>query len=95
MNKFILDDYEKQIENQIDEYIPLSEKEKNKILRAATKNITVSLRINENLLKTIKIRAAEEGIPYQTLISSILHKYVTNRLIEEKYLKQAVKTLKL
>jgi predicted DNA binding CopG/RHH family protein len=28
------------------------------------------------------MRAAEEGMPYQTLIASILHKYVSGRLTE-------------
>lgn len=36
---------------------------------------------NRDLLALQEL-AQEEGIPYQTLISSILHKYVTGRLIE-------------
>jgi predicted DNA binding CopG/RHH family protein len=28
--------------------------------------------------------AIEEGIPYQTLMSSVLHKYVSGRLVEKK-----------
>jgi len=31
-----------------------------------------------------KMAAIEEGLPYQTLISSILHKYVNGRLVEVK-----------
>jgi predicted DNA binding CopG/RHH family protein len=31
-------------------------------------------------LDMLKRRAAEEGLPYQTLISSVLHKYVSGRL---------------
>ena len=38
--------------------------------------------------------AAQEGLPYQTLISSVLHKYVTKQLIEQKYIPQIIKTLK-
>jgi hypothetical protein len=33
-------------------------------------------------LSDIQIKALEEGIPYQTLIASVLHKYVTGRLTE-------------
>jgi hypothetical protein len=29
------------------------------------------------------VRAAEEGVPYQTLIASVLHKYVSGRLVEK------------
>ncbi len=42
-----------------------------------------SLRLNENDLEGIKSIAESEGIPYQTLISSILHKYVNNRLVDK------------
>ncbi|MDM8565747.1 CopG family antitoxin [Candidatus Halobeggiatoa sp. HSG11] len=40
------------------------------------KNKNINIRISENDLEAIKLRAAREGIPYQTLIGSILHKYV-------------------
>jgi hypothetical protein len=32
----------------------------------------------------LQARAYEEGVPYQTLIASVLHKYVTGRLRETK-----------
>jgi hypothetical protein len=42
----------------------------------------VSIRISERDLVKLQVRALEEGLPYQTLISSILHKYVTGRLVD-------------
>lgn len=36
----------------------------------------VSLRIPKSDLTRLKSRALQEGIPYQTLINSIIHKYV-------------------
>lgn len=39
-----------------------------------TKNINI--RLTEKTLLKLKAKAIEEGIPYQTLASSILHKYV-------------------
>ena len=36
--------------------------------------------------KAIQKRALEEGLPYQTLISSLLHKYVSGRLVEKERL---------
>jgi predicted DNA binding CopG/RHH family protein len=37
----------------------------------------ISISVNERDLMKLKTRAAEEGMPYQTLINSILHKYVS------------------
>ena len=34
-------------------------------------------------LSDIQVKALEEGVPYQTLIASVLHKYVTGRLAEQ------------
>ena len=44
----------------------------------------VNIRISGKDLEAIQKRALEEGIPYQTLIASILHKYVYGRLIEKR-----------
>lgn len=33
-------------------------------------------------LRDIQVKAMQEGMPYQTLIASVLHKYVTGRLEE-------------
>jgi len=44
------------------------------------KSNPVSLRIPEADLEAIQLRAAKAGIPYQTLIKSILHKFATNQL---------------
>jgi len=44
------------------------------------KTYPVSLRIPDADLEAIQIRAAKEGIPYQTLIKSVLHKFATNQL---------------
>jgi predicted DNA binding CopG/RHH family protein len=38
----------------------------------------ISLRISRTDLARLKSRAMQEGIPYQTLINSIIHKYVSN-----------------
>ena len=46
------------------------------------KNCKINIRLPENDLIAIKKRAAREGIPYQTLIGSILHKYASGFLKE-------------
>lgn len=44
-----------------------------------TKNKRINIRLSEKDLDILKIRALEEGIPYQTLIAHIIHKYIYNR----------------
>ena len=46
------------------------------------KDRRVNIRISSKDLEAIQKRALEEGLPYQTLISSLLHKYVSGRLRE-------------
>ncbi len=48
------------------------------------KDKRVNIRISGKDLEAIQKRALEEGIPYQTLMASILHKYVSGRLTEKQ-----------
>ncbi|MBV5309406.1 hypothetical protein [Chromatium okenii] len=48
----------------------------------AIKDQRVNIRLSLGDLKDIQVRALEEGIPYQTLIASVLHKYVTGKLVD-------------
>ena len=59
-------------------------------LAALRKDKRINIRIPERDLVLIQQRALEEGLPYQTLISSILHKYISGRLRES-----AIKSLSL
>ncbi|MEK7553506.1 MAG: CopG family antitoxin [Patescibacteria group bacterium] len=50
-----------------------------KIAKATlAKNKTISIRISEIDLMKLKAKAAQEGMPYQTLISSSLHRLTVN-----------------
>jgi predicted DNA binding CopG/RHH family protein len=49
----------------------------------AIKDKRVNIRLSSADLLDIQAQALKEGMPYQTLIASVLHKYVTGRL-EEK-----------
>ena len=44
------------------------------------KDKRVNIRMSERDLLQIRKKAADEGLPYQTLISSVLHKYASDRL---------------
>jgi predicted DNA binding CopG/RHH family protein len=49
---------------------------------AEAAKIPVSLRLDGGDLSDIRTEAARLGIPYQTLISSILHRYASGELID-------------
>lgn len=59
-------------------------KELQKYLRYARntlrKNRRVNIRLSQGDLEALRVKAVQEGIPYQTLIASVLHKYVAGRL---------------
>lgn len=85
--KYKLDSNEKIIEKEAGEYIKVSDLKKKKIesiLEKSSKKKVITLRLNSNDLEQIKSIANSEGIPYQTLISSILHKYINNRFVDRK-----------
>ena len=48
------------------------------------KNKRVNIRISSRDLEGLQARAAEEGVPYQTLMASVLHKFVSGRLVETR-----------
>jgi len=49
---------------------------------ALRKNKRINIRISETDIVHIQRKAVESGLPYQTLISSILHKYANGNIIE-------------
>lgn len=71
------------------EPIPHVETEKLRYQQAARatfkKDARVNIRISSKDLEALQNRAIEEGLPYQTLIASILHKYVTGRFSERMH----------
>ena len=95
MNKFELDAEEQEIEDFADELVPVEGQERKdieKILARTRKNKNVNIRLTEFDLDRIRAKAEREGVPYQTLISSVLHKYVNDQLVDEG---QVIKTLEL
>jgi len=61
---------------------------KDRLVKAASetalKDYRINVRISKRDVESLKVKALEEGIPYQTLVTSILHKYVTGRITESK-----------
>ena len=67
---------------------PIASKAELQRMRAAArataiKDKRVNIRLSSVDLLDIQAKALEEGMPYQTLIGSVLHKYVTGKLAEK------------
>ena len=62
----------------------LTPKRKRRLQAIAEENFKkdkrINIRISSRDLESLQRRALEEGIPYQTLVSSVLHKYVSGGL---------------
>ena len=58
----------------------------------AIKDRRVNIRLSSGDLHDIQAKALEEGMPYQTLIASILHKYVSGRFAERQHSELAMVT---
>jgi len=95
--KTALDTFEQSIEDNAEKFIPLSKTEMSEvetIINAANKTKNINIRISAYDIEKVKQRSAEEGIPYQTLISSIIHKYVTGTLVDEKSVLKSMELLR-
>jgi predicted DNA binding CopG/RHH family protein len=92
MKKIILDDEEKDILESYErgEWVPVKNpKQEIKKLQQYAKNTLqkdkrINIRMSSKDLDQVRVIAAQEGIPYQTLVSSIIHKYISGYLIERK-----------
>jgi predicted DNA binding CopG/RHH family protein len=47
------------------------------------KDARINICLSSRDLRALQVRAMQEGIPYQTLVSSVLHKYVDGQLVEK------------
>lgn len=91
-----LDSFERQIEKAAESYRPVPVNKRRRIeslIARVRKSRSVNIRIAESVLEELKRRSQREGLPYQTLISSILHKYVTDRLIDEDAIRKSLRLL--
>lgn len=90
MKKVILDEEEKDILASYErgEWAPIKnpQQEIRKLREHARNTLQKDKRINIRMsskdLDQVQVIAAQEGLPYQTLVSSIIHKYVSGSLIE-------------
>ena len=95
--KYELSEEEKIIENEIETYRSVTGEKRKKIegiITAAKKNKAISLRITNYDLEKLKEKAEQEGLPYQTLITTVLHKYISNQLFEKEEILKSIRLLK-
>ena len=94
-NKFeYLDDEEKDLIESIesvpvDQLKPASPSHAGEMVKAARTHVReeqtkMNLRISRSDLERIKKQAEKEGLKYQSLVKSVLHKYVTGQLVDAK-----------
>lgn len=91
MKKIILDNEEKELLESLETGAWVSvdnlEKEINthEVIAKNTlkKDKRINIRLSSRDLEALKTNAVEMGLPYQTLVSSVLHQYITGRLIQK------------
>jgi predicted DNA binding CopG/RHH family protein len=92
-----LDKAERAIEQQASSFRPVSGKKLRNvqgILARARKTRNINIRLSEETLAELKRRSQKEGLPYQTLISSVLHKFVTDQLVDEDTVARSIHLLR-
>ncbi|MFN0190800.1 MAG: BrnA antitoxin family protein [Aestuariivirga sp.] len=84
-----LDDEERKLEDALErgEYEEVMSREEaqadwNAVLANSRRKVPITVRLSDEVIDKLKVKAIQEGMPYQTLLSSVLHKYVTGRLVE-------------
>ena len=97
MKTIALTKQEKKIEESINQLKPLGREKMKKvesIIAKARKDKAISLRIAAYDLEKIKEKAEKNGVPYQTLITTVLYKYVTDQLYEKEEMLRSIKIMK-
>lgn len=90
---FKLTEDEQELESEIErgDWKPVTKNEAERLrsqmleaVQSGNKEARVNLRLNPEDVARIREKAEREGIPYQTLIASVLHKYATDQFMDEK-----------
>ena len=101
-NNIVLDEEEQWIEDHLEEFEPAPEWVGKSLREAASKppiieysskpnKKVITLRLIERDIKALKAKASEEGLPYQTMITSIIHKYLTGALVDINEARKIIK----
>lgn len=75
-------DFERGLWQSVPKLGPVVKRLRSTARATLTKDARINIRLSTPVLKGLQARAQEEGLPYQTLIASVLHKYALGRLVE-------------
>ncbi|MCD6533373.1 MAG: antitoxin [Deltaproteobacteria bacterium] len=92
-----LDTFEQAFEENMDSWTPIDHDKRlsiEKFIDKANEKKSISLRLKVNDLEQLKLRADREGLPYQTLLSSIIHKFVTDQLVDKRSILKSLELFK-
>jgi len=79
----ILEAFERGELGQVDNVEGLKEAHRRAAEATARKDARINIRLSTRDLRALQSRALREGVPYQTLVASVLHKYVDGQLVEK------------
>jgi len=79
-------DFVSEYETHPKRFKSVSKSEENKFVNAAKKALEaeskrITIRLSKDTLKQLKSMAVKEGLPYQTMIQSLLYKIITEQYI--------------
>ncbi|MCK5493387.1 MAG: hypothetical protein KAJ14_09790 [Candidatus Omnitrophica bacterium] len=80
----LVDSYESGEWKSIKNVKPEIKKHQTYARNTIAKNKRINIRISSKDLEDVQVLALEEGLPYQTLIASIIHKFINGNFIEKK-----------
>lgn len=85
----VLDPEEQEIENafasghhKLSEGLPERIKDWKVAANNTFRKKPVTIRMTNLMIGQLKVKASEEGMPYQTLMNSVLHKYLSGKFVE-------------
>ena len=79
----IVDYIENENPSSVDNVADKLAKTKSAVTTKYTKRKAINIKVLESDLEKLKSKALEEGMPYQTLLNSVLHKYITGQLVDK------------
>jgi predicted DNA binding CopG/RHH family protein len=79
----VLEAFERGELRQVEDVEALKEAHRRAAEATARKDARINIRLSSKDLRALQSRALREGVPYQTLVASVLHKYVDGQLVEK------------
>ena len=79
----IVDYIENESPSSVSDLANKMDKIKSAVTTKYTKRKAINIKVLESDLEKLKSKALEEGMPYQTLLNSVIHKYITGQLVEK------------